>query len=212
MTLVKFTFLICLLGLTIASTKAETAAIACHGTKWTEKCFENSSNGRRLKSRFLKYVEFQPNGFAVLNVNRGEFVGINKNGEVVIPGIVSGDFDYLKAEGGIAAFYAIQGPKGNRTSSKCGYFQTSNFKIVIPPVYTLCPRFRNQVAYVCKDCMLDCAECHNYEYYGGEAYVINANNQVLKRFALPKIPRCSTVQQRGGFPRNQPCRPNDEQP
>jgi hypothetical protein len=152
-------------------------------------------------------VKFQRSGFAVLFIDEGEFLAINRRGEVVIPGIVSGDFDYRDAEQGIVAFYATKGDSNTGQSSRCGYFQLSDFHVVVPPIYEICSRFHRHKAYVCIDCKLDCVDCHNFEYYGEEAFIINKRNQVLRRISLPKIPRCSTVEGRGGFPAGQPCRP-----
>lgn len=186
------------------------AAIAteCPKSEWTAGCFYDSADGRRLKPEYLKRVKFQRNGFAVLYLDPNESVAINRNGKVVIPGIVSGQFHYTEAEDGIAAFYANGRQHDESFSTKCGYFQISNFSVVIPPVYDICGRFYRKKAYVCVNCELDCTDCHSYEYYGGEGFVINRKNEVLRRVTLPKIPRCSTVEGRGGFPANQPCRAN----
>jgi hypothetical protein len=189
-----------------ASSSASPLELTCSNAKWTELCFEKSANIRRLKSEYINRVNFQPNGFAVLYIDASESVAINRKGEVVIPGIVSGDFDYTEAEQGVVAFYATKGSFNNRKSSRCRYFQLSNFRIVVPPIYNIWSRFHKQKAYVCIDCELDCVDCHNFDYFGGEGFIINKRNQILKRISLSKIPRCSTVEGRGGFPKDQPCR------
>lgn len=205
--IIFFAWLIAALATSLPAAKAE---IVCSEKKWTETCFENAADGRRLKPQYLKRVKFQRNGFAVLYLDAVESVAINRKGRVVIPGIVSGEFDYTESEDGIALFYAKKPEKGDNNTARCGYFQLSNFKVVIPPVYNICERFYRQKAHVCVNCGLDCTDCQSYRYYGGEAFVINKKNEVLKRIVLPKIPRCSTVEQRGGFPPNQPCRSDNE--
>ncbi len=194
-----------------AAANASTQKIACPETEWTESCFVHSESGRRIKTQYLNRIKFQRNGFAVIRLLPYEVVAVNKKGEVVVPGIVSGNYDYRDVEGGIAMFSI---PAKNSTSKFnkyiCGYFQISNFKIIIPPVYNRCDAFQNQKAYVCKNCRHDCIECNVVEYYGGEAFVINTKNEILKRITLPILPLCSTVQGVGGYPENQPCRPESE--
>lgn len=180
----------------------------CSPPLWDEACFKTSASSRQLKPRYLTRVRFQKNGFAALSValeNGGhDILAINRKGTVVLSGIYDGDPDFREAEGGLAPFYLREG-KSN--SSQCGYFQVSNFKIVIPPVYDICGHFYKRQAYVCVNCNLDCGDCHNYEYYGDRAFIINRKNEILKEFSLPKIPRCSTVKELGTFPNDQPCRP-----
>lgn len=196
-----------LMGFVTASASA-TVKAKCSPQQWEEACFLTSANGRQLIPRYLKRVRFQKNGFAALTVTLEdgghEILAINRKGTVVLSGIYNGDPDYREAEGGLAPFY-VRDSKSQ--SSQCGYFQVSNFAIVIPPVYNICGHFHKQRAYVCVNCNLDCGDCHSYEYYGDQAFIINRKNEILKQFALPKIPRCSTVVASGGFPKDQPCRP-----
>lgn len=198
-----------LMTLFAAPSSAASNETTCPKKEWNEACFDNTAGTRRLKPAFIKRVKFQRNGFAVLYLEGHELVAINRKGVVVVPGIVSGDFSYEEAENGVAAFYTRPYQKGNNAQRKCGYFQLSNFKIVIPPVYDICARFQREKAYVCVNCHLDCADCHNYAYYGDKAYVITPKNEVLRTITLPKIPLCSTVEQLGGFPADQPCRAED---
>lgn len=188
---------------------ASTKLSDCPKSEWTEGCFDHKADGRRIKPQYLNRIKFQRNGFAVIYLESTELVAVNRKGEVVVPGIVSGNYDYRDAEGGIAMFSI---PGKNSTSDlneyTCGFFQLSNFKIVVPPVYNRCAGFHNQKAYVCKNCRPDCVDCYTTAYYGdGEGFVIDRNNNILKRVTLPKIPLCSTVQGNGGYPPNQPCRP-----
>lgn len=200
-----------LVGLIISfSSTAAPSELPCPKDGWTAACFEQTSTGRRLKAQYLRRVKFQQNGFAVLFVEPRELVGINRNGSVVIPGIISGTTDYRDAEDGIARFSIPAAKSGSRRPSRCGYFRLSDFKVVIPAIYDYCGAFFRGQAYTCTDCQLDCVECHSLEYYGGQAYYVNKRNQILKQEALPTLPRCSTVEQHGGFPRNQPCRPDNQ--
>ncbi len=187
-----------------ASMKRET----CTQAKWTESCFDQNVRGRRIKPQYLHWAKFQRNGFAVLHLETGETLAINRQGQVVVSGIVSGNYDYRDAEGGIAMFSV---KSRNATSEfnefHCGYFQVSDFKIVIPAEYNRCGEFHHRQAYVCKNCRPDCIDCNKIEYYGGEGFVINTKNEILKRITLPELPLCSTVEGVGGYPADQQCRP-----
>jgi hypothetical protein len=210
-----------LLGIFFALLYAATGNIAnaspknptCLKTQWTEACFDHTAVGRRIKPQYLKRIRFQRNGFAVLHLKSGETIAVDKKGRVVVPGIVTGNYDFRDAEGGIAMFSI---PAKNSTSKfdryNCGYFQLSNFEIIIPPVYNRCDDFQNQKAYVCTNCRHDCVDCNSVRYYGGEGFVINTKNEILQRITLPKLPLCSTVEGVGGYPENQPCRPESSQP
>ena len=186
-----------------AATRKET----CPKAEWTKACFDHTAAGRRIKGRYLNRIKFQKNGFAVIHLDPYETVAVNKKGDVVVPGIVSGNYDYRDAKDCIAMFSI---PAKNATSSfnryNCGFFRLSDFKIIVPPVYNRCEGFHNQTAYVCKNCRPDCIECNVVAYYGGEGFVINKNNDILRRVSLPKLPLCTTVEGVGGYPKNQPCR------
>lgn len=202
--------LFCVWFLLVFTTPSASATVKamCSPPLWDQACFQTSVSGRQLRPRYLTRVRFQKNGFAALSVTLKdggqEILAINRKGAVVLSGIYNGDPDFREAEGGLAPFY-VRDSKSN--SSQCGYFQVSNFAIVIPPVYNICGHFYKQRAYVCVNCNLDCGDCHSYEYYGDQAFIINRKNEILKQIALPKIPRCSTVVESGGFPKDQPCRP-----
>ena len=182
--------------------------VECPKGRWTEDCFYNKTSVRTIKPRYLKRVKFQRNGFAVLLLEPRETVAVNRKGAVVVPGIVNGNYHFRQVEGGISMF-AIPAKQstGELNSYNCGYFQRSNFKIVIPPIYNGCAEFQLQKAAVCKNCRYDCVDCNEVSYYGdGEVFIINTKNQILRRMALPRLPRCTTVEGVGGYPENQPCR------
>ena len=189
---------------------AATTKENCPKAEWNESCFEQTPTVRRVKPQYLSRIKFQRNGFAVLYLEPYGTLAVNRKGEVVISGIVSGNYDYRDAESGIAMFSI---PAKNSTSEftryNCGFFRLSDFKIVVPAVYNECESFHRQQAYVCTNCRLDCVECNVVAYYGGEGFVIDAKNEILKRVSLPKLPSCSTVKGIGGYPKNQPCRPPD---
>lgn len=180
----------------------------CSPPVWDAACFQTSVSGRQLKPKYLPRVRFQKNGFAALAVTPEggghEILAINRQGTVVLSGIFEGEPDFREAEGGLAPFYVR---KGEGRFSQCGYFQVSNFAVVIPPVYNICGHFYKQRAHVCVNCNFDCGDCHTYAYYGDRAFIINRKNEILKEIALPKIPLCSTVKAWGSFPKDQPCRP-----
>jgi len=189
---------------------ASTKNIGCPKTEWTEACFDHTEAGRRIKAQYLNRVKFQRNGFAVLHLVPYETVAVNRKGEVVVPGIASGNYDFRDAEGGIAIFsFRAKNSTSKFDAYNCGYFRISDFKIVVPAVYNRCDHFYKQTALACKDCRDDCIECNVTAYYGGEGFVINAKHEILKRFPLPKLPACSTVEGVGGYPKDQPCRPRD---
>lgn len=202
--ILRLTFL--LIASFVMSAQATAAKPACAEPEWDATCFRDSPTGKSLKPQFLKRVKFQRNGHAVLSVGPFRSVAINRKGKVVIPGIVSGDFDYTDAENGVAAFYTDEIPG---RASQCGFFQISNFQVVIPPQYHICSRFVQGYAHVCRNCALDCGDCHNYEFYGEEGFIINNKNEIVRHLPLSKLPRCSTVKARGGFPKDQQCRPDD---
>lgn len=182
----------------------------CPKTEWTEACFQQNAEERRIKPQYLGRVKFQHNGFAVLYLESGETLAVNKKGVVVVPGINSGNYDYKDAEGGIAVFsFRAKNSTNDFNEFNCGYFRLSDFKIVVPPVYNRCDHFYKQKALVCKNCRPDCVECNRTAYYGGEGFEINAKHEILKRFPLPKLPACSTIEGVGGYPKGQPCRPPD---
>lgn len=203
--------LLAVLGAATGNTaSASTNKVDCPKGEWTEACFQHKAEERRIKPQYLGRIKFQRNGFAVIYVESGETVAVNRKGVVVVPGIESGNYDYRDSEGGIAIFSF---PAKNSTSDfdkyNCGYFRLSDFKIVVPPVYNHCALFHKQKALVCKNCRPDCIDCNMTAYYGGEAFVINAKNEILRRIPLPKLPSCSTVEGVGGYPKDQPCRPPD---
>lgn len=184
--------------------------IGCPKTEWTEACYDHTGGGRRIKAQYLNRIKFERNGFAVLRLVPYETVAVNRKGDVVVPGINSGNYSYKDAEGGIAIFsFRAKNSTSDFNEFNCGYFRLSDFKIVVPPIYNRCDHFHKQKALVCKNCRPDCIECNVTAYYGGEGFEINAKHEILKRFPLPKLPACSTVEGVGGYPKGQPCRQPD---
>jgi hypothetical protein len=201
--------LITLLNLTSCNTAtATTTEVECPKGKWTEACLHHATDARSVKPRYLSRIKFQHNGFAVIFLETGETVAVNRKGTVVVPGIVNGTYDFRDIAGGISMFVIpAKEPTSEFNRRNCGYFQRSNFKIIIPPIYNGCAEFQGHKAAVCTNCRYDCVDCNEVSYYGdGEVFIINTKNEILKRFPLPRLPRCSTVEGVGGYPEHQQCR------
>ena len=202
--------LITVLYLTSGNTATATAnKVECPNENWTEACFHHATDARSVKPQYLSRIKFQPNGFAVIFLETGETVAVNRKGTVVVPGIVNGTYNFRDVAGGISMFVIpAKAPTSEFNRSNCGYFRRSNFKIIIPPIYNGCSEFQQQKAAVCKNCRYDCVDCNEVSYYGdGEVLIINTKNHILRRIPLPRLPRCSTVEGVGGYPKHQPCRP-----
>jgi len=156
---------------------------------WAASCFVTDKNGRRLKPQYLKHLQFDSRGFTTMViVQLRELVAVNRHGKVVVPGIRhSGDFDYPDAEGGIARFETPPFTLGGKVKPKCGYFDSRDFRIVIPAEYAQCDPFSKGEAVVCKECIKACTapECQDSILLDGEGIAFGPDGVERRRFKLP---------------------------
>ena len=126
-----------------------------------------------------------------------ELLGVDRRGRAVqLKKSDLGDFWFEPVETGeaeIARFWYQPGKGSSANWTKCGYYRTGGRRIVVPPLYDQCSSFDKGSALVCLGCRNHCegGDCHVDEFIGGEGLVLNEQNQVQKRFALPTIPKCS---------------------
>ena len=157
--------------------------------EWAASCFVMDKSGRRLKPQYLKHLQFDSRGLTTLVIfEPPELVAVNRQGKVVVPGIRhTGDFDYPDAEGGIGRFETPPRTPESKVKSKCGYFDSRDFRIVIPAEYAQCDPFSKGEAVACKDCVRACTapECQDSILLDGEGIAFGPDGIVLKRFKLP---------------------------
>ncbi|MES2319383.1 MAG: WG repeat-containing protein [Pseudomonadota bacterium] len=154
--------------------------------EWSAQCFEESGGVRRIKSQHLKRIVVDKSGHAVIVIDQPrELVAVDRKGVVVVPGIFhTGDFDYPDAEKNLGRFST----KVNN-ASKCGYFNGSNFRIIIPASYDQCQAFHEGTALACKDCEVYCtvSECQDSVFVGGTNFILDGKNKVVRK-PIPMTP------------------------
>lgn len=170
--------------------------------QWSASCFEHVDSGRRVKKEFRKNIVVDRSGVAVVVIDApAEIVAVSKRGRVVPlwEAHLSG-FGFEPSDGEVARVSYLWKTQTGEQASKCGYFEGRHTNILVPPIYDGCESFRDGSAQVCLACTLHCpsGDCHELEFIGGEGMLINKNNEVLKRFALPTLPKC----RQHGKPRN----------
>ena len=166
--------------------------------EWSAGCFETAHAGRRVMQQHMKKLVFDRNGFAaVVITSPAELVAINRRGQVLklrtdhVPGFIFEPSDEV-----IARFGYLAPAVNKERKFKCGYYWNgADVKVLIPPVYDQCDDFFDGKALVCIGCKNYCpsGDCHQKNFIGGEGLVITAAHQVLSRFPLPLLPRCSYV-------------------
>ena len=169
------------------------AADACPeegaNAEWAASCFLADKDGRRLKPQYVSRLRFDSSGHTTLAVsNPREWVAVNRQGKVVVPGIRhTGDFDFRNAEGGIGRFDTSPAGRGSKARPQCGYFDSRSFRIVIPAEYTQCRPFANGAAIACKACVSVCVEpeCQDSILVDGDGVALGPDGTVRKRFRLP---------------------------
>jgi len=159
--------------------------------EWAASCFVADKGGRRLKPQYLKGLQFDSRGFTTLVISEPrELVAVNRQGKVVVPGIRhTGDFDYPDAEGGIARFESPPFTPGSKVKPRCGYFDSRDFRIIVPAEYAQCHPFSKGEAVACKDCVLVCTEpeCQDSALVDGEGVALGPDGSVRNRFRLPAM-------------------------
>ncbi|SEN54685.1 hypothetical protein SAMN05428959_102337 [Duganella sp. CF517] len=161
------------------------------GDEWSARCFIEKGGERKVKPRYLKRIEANGYGMAVIVIEQPrEMVAVNRQGIVVVPNIRhTGDFDYPTAERGIGRFAIDVAGDGRRPVLQCGYFKAEQFRIVVPAQYDHCAPFRQGEAQACRECVSYCTDedCHDRVYVGGEGAALAPNGEILRTYTLPGL-------------------------
>ena len=187
---------VALLYMLVALTSAScTSAELCPSTEkhleWSSACFEGTGLTRRVKPANKSKIVADRAGFATIVIDAPrELVAVDRSGAVRVPGIFhTGDFDFPYASEAIGRFQVITKDAKGEPNTKCGYFDSRNFKIVIPAIYDQCMAFANGTGAACKDCTKVCteSECQSSKLIGGQGFFINRQNNIVKRFFPPSL-------------------------
>lgn len=187
--ILRFRILIASLLLSTGAIAADPCPAGSPGTEWASTCFETDHTGRRVKSPYLKRLRFDRHGYATVMISEPrELVAVNRRGKVVVPGIVhTGDDDFPHAYGGIARFTIASHVPGATVRSRCGYFDSRSFRIVVPAEYDHCQAFADDEAIACKECESYCTgpECQDRLLIGGTGFILGLDGKVRGRRKLP---------------------------
>jgi hypothetical protein len=149
--------------------------------EWSPQCFESINGERRVMHQYLRKLRVNRAGVATMRIDGTfEMLAVDRRGKVLVPHIYfSGDFDYPSAPGNVGRFGRTQ----------CGYFDTTTFKILVPPQYDFCAPFHKAQGQVCIGCQLYCSDddCHDAKLIGGTSYMVNRRNQRTTGTALPTL-------------------------
>lgn len=153
---------------------------------WSPQCFTGKGGLRQLKPQYLRKLSFKKSGKAVIVIAGdtlpNEVAALDRRGRIVVPGIYhTGDFDYPYAPLGVGRF---------SENGKCGYFQSSSFKIVVPSEYDRChPYHDDGIGAACKDCERYCThpDCYDSRLVGGQGFDFDAHGKLLETYALPEL-------------------------
>lgn len=159
---------------------------------WPDACFVAGQSGeRQVRPQYVKNIKLNRQGVALIMIERPrELVAVNAAGKVVIPGIRHvGDFDYSTAPENLGRYDVPVNRGRDRGKQKCGYFDSRNFKIVVPAVYDYCEHFDEGTAKVCTDCVEYCtvSECQNSIAVGGKAMLIDTRGKPVRQVRQPAL-------------------------
>jgi hypothetical protein len=190
------TILVTILLWSTAATAADLCPATSPGAEWAATCFETDHASRRVKRPYIKHLRPNDQGYATVIISEPrELVAIDRDGKVVVPGIVhTGDFDFPTAHGGVGRFITRKNLPGNRTAPQCGYFDSASFRVVIPAEYDHCKPFADGEAIACKHCQSHCVDpdCHDSVLTGGEGVALALDGTVRRRFKLREpTPKCA---------------------
>lgn len=118
-----------------------------------------------------------------------ELVAVDRTGVAIIPHIVhTGDFDFPRARAGLARFENHRG-NANGKPAKCGYFDSSTFKVIIAPIYDHCMAAESGTVTVCVGCASYCTgpECQDRSFVGGQGLVFDKHSKIVRRFTPPSL-------------------------
>lgn len=183
--------------------------------EWDASCFELTKTERTVKKQHRNKLVFDRKGFATLIITSPpELIAINRRGLVVeLKEAHLSKFEFEPGdEGHLARFAYPTGQVHKAKKFRCGYYRVGQFQVLVPPVYDQCDSFNKGTALVCLGCRSHCdsGDCHVPDFVGGEGLVINENNEILRRFALPSIPLCSGDKDKAS--EEKPCRPRPPDP
>lgn len=199
--IVNFILTILVAGSSVSCSSAELCPAPGKNGEWSSACFEGKGPARQLKPKYISRIIPNKAGFATIMIDRPrELVAVDQKGVVKIPNIVhSGDFDFPSAENGLGRFLITLGNGPAKVVSKCGYFDSATFQIVIPARYDECQAFNQGTAKVCQECKKYCTqpECQDSILVGGHGFIIDSKNTVLREFALPPLERACGDKQPG---------------
>jgi hypothetical protein len=163
--------------------------------EWSVKCFEGEDNSRRVKGEYINKINANAYGMTKISIldSRGlprEVVAVDRYGQVVISNILhTGDFDYPSAYRGLGRFTALKKDVSGKYVEKCGYFQSPQFRILVPAEFDQCDPFTKDGAYACKDCVSYCSnvDCHVRAFIGGRGFLIGTNGYIKREFIVKTL-------------------------
>ena len=170
------------------------------GNEWSAQCFMENGGERKVKPRYLKRLDVNRYGMAVIVIEEPrEMVAVNRRGVVVVPNIRhTGDFDYPTADRGIGRFAMDVAGDDKGPLLKCGYFKAGQFRIVVPAQYDQCGPFREGEGEACSECVSYCTDqdCHDRVFVGGKGVVLAPNGEILRTYNLPGLDKVCGAGQR----------------
>ena len=189
------------LGFCACAPAANLAVDPCPSTKtggeWSAQCFTGKGGGRKVKLRYLKRIDANRHGMAVVIIAAPrEMVAVDRRGAVVLPNIRhTGDFDYPTAEHGVGRFAVNVAGEDEPPVFKCGYFKAEQFSIVAPAQYDQCGPVRQGEGQACTDCVRYCTDpdCHDSVFVGGKGVVLAPDGAILRTYTPPGLDQvCGT--------------------
>lgn len=200
--ILRFSALMAASLITSAATASDPCPADRSDVEWAATCFQNDQSARRVKPPYLNLLKFDRRGYTTVVISEPrELVAVDRNGKVVVPGIMhTGDYDYPHAYAGIARFTKGSQAPGVKARPQCGYFDSRDFRIVIPAQYDHCEAFADGEAVACRDCESYCTEpdCHNRILVGGTGFILGLDGTVRGQRKLPDAKSACREIQRGG--------------
>jgi len=169
------------------------AASLCPSTRlhddWSAQCFEQRDGGRHVKAAYRKNIHVDRRGVALILIAQPrELVAVDRRGKVVVPDIRhTGDFDYPYEQHGMSRFSETVRDASGATKTRCGYFSTRRFRIVVPAQFDACQAFHDGKADACTDCTLYCTEpeCQDSVLIGGQGYAVRPDGSMRPQRTVP---------------------------
>jgi hypothetical protein len=190
-------------GTANAAASGDPCPLTSKSRQWSSACFDTAMTGRQIKHPYRRKIVFDRSGFAVIVIASPlEMVVVNRRATIVpLKRAHLTNFDFEPGDNGEIVRFDYKWKYAKKTGQfKCGYYRAGHFQILVPPVYDECDAFAKGSARVCIGCADHCpgGDCHENNWAGGEGLVINEQNEVLRKFALPLIPLCSADKAKPG--------------